>query len=54
MESLFIEIDKEFFRSSNNIIIGVVYHPPNTDVDEFSDHMSYIVSILIQLNMPRA
>ena len=46
MESLFIEIDKEVFRSSNKIIIGVVYRPPNTDVDEFSDHMSNIVSIL--------
>ena len=46
MESLFNEIDKEVFRSSNNIIIGVVYRPPNTDVDEFSDHMSNIVSIL--------
>ena len=46
MESLFIEIDKEVFRSSNNIIIGVVYRPTNTDVDEFSDHMNNIVSIL--------
>ena len=45
-ESLFIEIDKDVFRSSNNIITGVVYRPPNTDVDEFSDHMSNIVSIL--------
>ena len=46
MESLFIEIDKEVFRSSNNIIIGVVYRPPNTDVDEFTDHVSNIVVIL--------
>ena len=46
MESLVIEIDKEVLRSSNNIIIGVVYRPRNTDVDEFSDHMSNIVSIL--------
>ena len=46
MESLFIEIDKDVFKSSNNIIIGVVYRPPNTDIDAFNDHMSNIVSIL--------
>ena len=46
MESMFIEIDKEVLTSSNNTIIGVVYRPPNTNVDEFSDNLSNIVSIL--------
>ena len=50
MVSWFIEIDKDVFKSSNNIIIGVVHTPPlhptpNTDIDTFSDHMSNIVSI---------
>ena len=46
MESLFSEIDKDVFKSSNNIIIGVAYRPPYTDLDAFNDHMSNIISIL--------
>ena len=32
MESLFIEIVKDVFKSSNNIIIGVVYPPPPVSI----------------------
>ena len=31
-ERVFIEIDKNEFGSNKNIIIGVIYKPPNTSV----------------------
>ena len=36
MEVVFIEIPKEYYKSKKNIIIGVVYRPPNTDLPEFN------------------
>ena len=37
LETLFIEIDKEQFGKKQNIVIGVVYRPPDTDINEFND-----------------
>ena len=31
-ETLFIEIDKDQFLKKQNIIIGVIYRPPDTDI----------------------
>ena len=36
-ESVFIEIDKNEFGSNKNIIIGVIYKPPNTSVKHFNE-----------------
>lgn len=35
-ESLFIEIEKEMFSALKNIIIGVIYRPPNSNMDNFN------------------
>ena len=39
LETLFIEIDKDQFARKQNIIIGVIYRPPDTDIKEFNDHI---------------
>ena len=46
MESLFIEIDRSVFKCNNNIIIGVIYRPPDTDIDSFNECLNEIVSTL--------
>ena len=38
-ESLFIEIDRTNIIKEKNIVIGVVYRPPNTDIPHFIDIM---------------
>ena len=42
VETLFIEIDKEVVNSQNNMIVGVIYPPPGTDISTFNDQMSTI------------
>ena len=42
-ESLFIEIDKSVFGSERNILIGVIYTPPNTDIKLFIDHTKEVL-----------
>ena len=39
LETLFIEIDKDQFLKKQNIIIGVIYRPPDTNIKEFKDHI---------------
>ena len=35
MESIFIELPKDYVKSEKNIIIGVIYRPPGTEIDSF-------------------
>ena len=35
--TLFIEMNKEQFNKRQNIIIGVIYRPPDTDIKQFND-----------------
>ena len=46
IESLFIEIDKEHLNQKKNVIVGVVYRPPNNDVDSFNVHITNILTKL--------
>ena len=39
-ESVFIEIDKDAFSKDKNVIIGVIYRPPGTDLEIFNEHIS--------------
>ena len=36
-ESFFIEVEKSQFAFGKNIIVGVMYRPPNTDMKEFNE-----------------
>ena len=35
-EMLFIQLDKSTFNTSQDIIVGIVYRPPNTNIDTFN------------------
>ena len=43
METIFIEIDKSAFQLSKNVIMGVIYRPPKTDVDDFNERLLHII-----------
>ena len=45
-ETLFIEINKDQFKKKQNIVAGVIYRPPDTDIKDFID---YIVQCLTQI-----
>ena len=61
MESIFIEINKDVFRTNSNIVIGLIYRMPDSSVDVFNERISDILNIryfivlviwlLISLNM---
>ena len=41
-ESLFIEIDKSVFGSERDLLIAVIYRPPNTDIKLFIDVLKHV------------
>ena len=44
MESIFIEIDKDIFRTNSNIVIGLIYRMPDSSVDVFNKRISDILN----------
>ena len=46
MESLFIEIDKNVFNLSLDVVVAVIYRMPNTFMEIFNDRMSDIMNIV--------
>ena len=46
LESLFIDIDKHVFQQQSNIILGVIYQPPNTDINSSNETLSIILEKL--------
>ena len=48
MESKFVEIDKKCISADRNVIIGVIYRPPNSDVVQFT---SLINGVLQKIKM---
>ena len=47
VESVFIEVNKNVVHSDKNVIIGVIYRPPNTNLDNF---LLYIDDLLDRLS----
>ena len=45
LETIFIEIPKDVIGSKSNIIVGIIYRPPDKDITQFND---YIINILSQ------
>ena len=43
IECLFIEIDKKVFSMSKNVIIGVIYRPPGTNLKDYTKTLSEIL-----------
>ena len=46
MESLFVEIPGSEFKMEKNIILGIIYRPPGTDLNQFSDLFGNILEIV--------
>ena len=45
-ESVFVEIDKKVFNKSRNLIVGVVYRPPDTDIRKFNEVLDKCLGII--------
>ena len=43
IESVFVEIEKSELNLDKNVIIGVLYRPPNTVIDIFNEYLSDIL-----------
>ena len=43
LESVFIEIDKSQLYTDKNVIVGVIYRPPNRDINTFNDKLGRIM-----------
>ena len=44
IESKFVEIDREILGKNRNVIAGVIYRPPDTDMKLFNEHVVTILS----------
>ena len=49
-ESVFIEVEKGHQQQNSNVIIGVIYRPPNHDISSFNDKMNSIVNVVRREN----
>ena len=47
-ESIFIEIEKTVFGMEKNVIIVVIYRPPNTDINTFNDQFATLMENIKQ------
>ena len=45
-ESVFIELDKDVFHKTGNIVVGMIYRPPNTVHIQFSDNLGDLLEKL--------
>ena len=50
MEALFIEIPNSNISQDKNVIVGVLYRPPNTDINVFNELLSDKLSMISQEN----
>ena len=46
IETAFIEVDRGHLGTSNNVMIGVIYRPPDKDMGQFNDLISDILSVI--------
>lgn len=45
VDSVFAEIEKQSLQSfPQNVVIGVIYRPPNTDLSQFNDHLEMLLT----------
>ncbi len=45
-ESVFIELDKNVFKYAHNVILGVIYRPPNTSLQEFNISLEHVLQCI--------
>jgi hypothetical protein len=44
IECLFVEIDKSIFKTEKDIIVGILYRPPDTDINKFIESLEELFS----------
>jgi hypothetical protein len=49
-ENIFIEIDKTSVSCDKNIIVGLIYKPPNKNIDDFNNELSVVLQKLSREN----
>ena len=45
-ESLFIEIDKDIIGKNKNVIVGVIYRPPDTNMKQFNESIEPLLTTI--------
>ena len=43
IECLFLEIPKQFVNATNNLLVGIIYRPPNTEVKIFNETLTKLL-----------
>ena len=46
IESIFIELDKDVFQYDSNVLVGVIYRPPGTDMKLFNEQFGHILDTI--------
>ena len=46
IESVFVEIDKDALKCNANVLVGVVYRPPGTDMNLFNEQMGLLMDVI--------
>ena len=47
---VYIEIEKQVFDTPKNVIISVIYRPPNTDTRLFTENINIVLNIIKREN----
>jgi hypothetical protein len=50
IETVFIELDKCITHTCKNVIVAVIYRPPNTDVTKFTEHIESVLDTVNKEN----
>ena len=50
VESFFAQLDKNTAGHTKNVILGVVYRPPNQDVEQFINSLKYTIDNIMHEN----
>ena len=48
IECVSVEVEKHVLKTSKNVVISVIYRPPNTDVRIFIDKMNILLDTIMK------
>ena len=50
INSVFVEVNGIYLSHASNVIIGVIYKPPDQCITEFNEHISMLLNIITREN----
>lgn len=50
IECVFVEVFKSKINCNKHVILGVIYRPPNTNLEDFNNHLSDVLEIITREN----